>query len=114
MVRRVVESSNPLTVPTLDNALYSFQEGTIEVADEGPLFNDDLRVAGDTRLIKARDGYRPIVRIERSKSEAVRDQSAVFVLNHKNLTIDGIDLVVSARDLSLRSRPPCSPARVRI
>ena len=70
------------------------------MADEGPFFNDDFRVAGDTRLIRARPGYRPIVRIERSSSEAVRKQPAVFVLDRQNLILDGIDLVVDVRDVS--------------
>ena len=100
VVRRVVESSDPFTVPTLHMALDSFIGGTIEVADEGPLFNDDFRVAGETRLIRARPGYRPIVRVERSSSTAVRNQRAVFVLDRQNLTLDGIDLIVDVRDLS--------------
>ena len=93
------ESSDPLTVPTLYMALDSKIGGTVEMADEGPFFNDDFRVAGDTRLIRARPGYRPIVRVERSSSEAVRKQPAVFVLDRQNLILDGIDLVVDVRDL---------------
>jgi eukaryotic-like serine/threonine-protein kinase len=100
VVKRVADTSDPATVPTLHAALDSFIGGTIELADEGPLFNDDLRVAGETRLIRARRGYRPIVRVERSNLDAVRKQSAVFVLDRKNLTLDGIDLIVDVRDLS--------------
>ena len=55
-VRRVVESSDPLTVPTLYMALDQKIGGTVEIADEGPFFNDDFRVAGDSRLIRARPG----------------------------------------------------------
>ncbi len=73
--------------------------GTVELADEGPLFVDNLHVAGETRLIPSR-GYRSIVQIERSSSESVRRQSAVFMLDRKNLTLEGIDLIVDARDLS--------------
>ena len=59
-----------------------------------------------TRLIRARKGYRSIVRIERSSLEAVRRQPAVFVLDRKNLTLDGIDLIVNVRDLSPESNRP--------
>ena len=98
-VRRVVESSDPLTVPTLYMALDQKIGGTVEIADEGPFFNDDFRVAGDSRLIRARAGYRPIVRMERSSSQAVRNQRAVFVLDRQNLILDGIDLIVDVRDI---------------
>ena len=97
VVRRVVESSDAFTVPTLYMALDQKIGGTVEIADEGPFFNDDFRVAGETRLIRARPGYRPIVRVERSSSQAVRKQPAVFVLDRQNLILDGIDLVVDVR-----------------
>ncbi len=99
VVRRVAESSDVFTVPTLYMALDQRIGGTVEIADEGPFFNDDFRVAGDTRLIRARTGYRPIVRVERSNSEAVRKQPAVFVIGRQNLILDGIDLVVDVRDV---------------
>ena len=107
------ESSDPVTVPTLHTALDSNIGGTVEMADEGPFFNDDFRVAGETRLIRARPGYRPIVRVERSSLEAVRKQPAVFVLDRKNLILDGIDLVVDVRDVS-PEQTAFSPARDRI
>jgi len=100
VVRRVVESGDPFTVENLHMALDRYRGGTIELADEGPLFIDDLRVAGDTRLIRPRSGYRPIIRIERSSLDAVRQQHAVFVLDRKDLTLDGIDLILDVRDLS--------------
>ena len=99
VVRRVAESSDAFTVPTLYMALDQKIGGTVEIADEGPFFNDDFRVAGDTRLIRARPGYRPIVRVERSNSEAVRKQPAIFVIGRQNLILDGIDLVVDVRDV---------------
>ena len=54
---------------------------------------------GESRLIRARPGYRPIIRIEESQLDAVRSQRAVFVLDRKNLTLDGIDLVVDVARL---------------
>jgi len=101
VVRRVAESKDhPAAVSMLHTALDRFIGGTVELADEGPFFIDDLRVAGATRLIRARKGYRSIVKIERSTLEAVRRQPAVFVLDRKDLTLDGIDLIVNVRDLS--------------
>jgi eukaryotic-like serine/threonine-protein kinase len=99
VVRRVTDSSDSLAVPTLYIALDQRIGGTVEIADEGPFFNDDFRVAGDIRLIRARPGYRPIVRVERSNSEAVRKQPAVFTVGRQNLILDGIDLVVDVRDV---------------
>jgi eukaryotic-like serine/threonine-protein kinase len=99
VVRRVVESSDPTIFPTLRAALDSKIGGTVELADDGPLFINDFRVSGDSRLIRARPGYRPIVRIEEPRLDAVKEQSAVFPLGHKNLTLDGIDLIVNVRDL---------------
>jgi serine/threonine protein kinase len=87
VVRRTFTGSDPFKLPALDLALDQHIGGTIELADEGPLFVDDLRVAGNTRLIRARPGYRPIVRIEGSSVEAVRNLRGVFVLDGKNLTL---------------------------
>ena len=71
-VCRITYSNDPLIVPTLHRALDNHKGGTIELADEGPFGCDDLRVSGDTRLIRARQGIRPIVRIERSNQDVVR------------------------------------------
>jgi hypothetical protein len=100
VVRRTFTGSDSLKLPALDLALDRQRGGTIELADEGPLYVDDLRVAGENRLIRARPGFRPIVRVEGSSVEAVRTQRAVFVLDGKNLTLDGIDLVLDVKDLS--------------
>jgi serine/threonine-protein kinase len=100
VVRRVTDENDPSVVSALHRALDGFIGGTVELADEGPLSVDDLRVAGETRLIRARKGFRPIVRIERQAREAVRKQAAVFVLNRKNLTLEGIDFIVDVRELS--------------
>ena len=104
MVRRVGESSDPSIVPTLHTALDSKIGGTVELADEGPHFINDLGFSGESRLIRARPGYRPIVVIEEPKLNVVRQQSAVFKLDRKNLTLDGIDVIVNVRDLPPTSR----------
>jgi serine/threonine-protein kinase len=103
VVRRVGEPGDGSTVvPTLHMALDRYIGGTVELADEGPLPIDDLRVSGMSRLIRARPGFRPIIRIERSNLELARQQPAVLVLDRKDLTLDGLDIVVNVRDLSMR------------
>ena len=71
-------------------ALDNHTGGTVELADEGPLLIDNLRVAGESRLIRARPGFRA----DRSNRgtdprTSVRRQQAVFMLDRKNLTLDG-------------------------
>ena len=77
---------------------------TVELADDGPLLVDDLRMSGESRVIRARRGYRPIIRIVRSKTEAAREQSAFLPLDRKSVTLEGVDLLVDARDLSGRQK----------
>jgi eukaryotic-like serine/threonine-protein kinase len=98
-VSRLTDPGEPATVPTLHLALDRVG-GTVELADEGPLYVDDLRFAGESRLIRARPGCRPIVSLEGTAREAVREQDAVFVLGRKNLVLDGIDFVIWVPDLS--------------
>jgi serine/threonine-protein kinase len=100
-VRRVPEpEGGTTTVGTLHIALDRFIGGTVELRDEGPFLADDLRFGGASRLIRSRPGYRSILRIGRSSSDAVRRQLAVFMLERKNLALDGLDLLVNVRDLS--------------
>jgi eukaryotic-like serine/threonine-protein kinase len=106
VVRRVFDPNEPAfgsgeqaVVPTLHAALDGFIGGTVELADEGPHFINDLRVPGESRLIRARAGYRPIVLIEAPRFNGTNGQSAVFTLVGKNLILDGIDLIVNVRDL---------------
>jgi eukaryotic-like serine/threonine-protein kinase len=100
VVRRIADSSDSTIVSSLHRALDGHIGGTVELADEGPLAIEDFRVSGETRLIRARSGVRPIVRIDGSSQEAVRSQSAVVVLKGKDLTLDGIDLIVDVHDVS--------------
>ncbi len=100
VVRRIADANDASSATSLHRALADHIGGTVELADEGPLGVDDLRVAGATRLIRARKGIRPIVRIDRSTADAVRKQSALVVLDRKSLILDGIDLIVDARELS--------------
>jgi serine/threonine protein kinase len=102
VVRRVAESAGGSTKPTLHIALDEVLNGTIDLADQGPLPLDDVRISGKSRLIRARPGYRPILHVERSSLETTRQQSAVVSLEQKNITLEGFDLIVNVRDLSSR------------
>jgi eukaryotic-like serine/threonine-protein kinase len=116
VVRRVADATDPTIFPTLHSALDGNIGGTVELADEGPLFINDFSLPGKSRLIRARPGYRPIVRIEQPKLVAVTEQSAVFPLKDKNLTLDGIDLIVNVRDLpsSLTALFSCAGANLTL
>jgi serine/threonine-protein kinase len=102
VVRRVAEPGDPATVPSLHWALESTVGGTVELADEGPLYVDDLHLSGDSRLIRARPGCRPIVRIGGATRELAQTQQAVCVLDRKTLVLDGIDFVIWVPDLASR------------
>ena len=99
VVRRVVESSDALTVPTLYMALDQKIGGTVEIADDGPFFNDDFRVAGD---IPADPGTAriPAHRARGAIELTGRAQPAgCFRSRSPELVLDGIDLVVDVRDI---------------
>jgi len=103
VVQRVVEKREAGSVASLRLG-FDVPKGTIEIADAGPHFIDDARVAGETRLIRARTGVRPVVRIEGPSSDAVRALPGVFALDGRNLTLDSLDLVVNVRDLGMNQR----------
>ena len=98
VVRRVVEAREPSTVPSLRMALDETR-GTTEIADEGPFLINDFRIPGETRILRARPGFRPIIRIERPTLEAVRSQPGVIELKGKSLTLDSLDLILDVSNL---------------
>ncbi len=102
VVRRVADVTDGVTEPTLHFALDQHQRGTVEVADVGPLPVDDLRMSGESRVIRARQGYRPTIRITRTRTVASREQTAFLPLDRKSLTLEGLDLIVDAREMSGR------------
>jgi serine/threonine-protein kinase len=75
-------------------------KGTVEIADEGPFVVNDLRAFGESRVIRARDGFRTIVHVDRSPSQVVRSLPGVMVLEGKSLVLDSLDLIINLRDLS--------------
>jgi serine/threonine protein kinase len=99
VVRRVADPSANQTMPTLQKALDEYRGGIVELADQGPLPLEDLRVSGESRLIRARSGFRPILRVERSRLESFRQRPAVLYLEKKTITIEGVDLILSVADL---------------
>jgi serine/threonine-protein kinase len=74
-------------------------KGTVEIADDGPLLINDFRITGETRLVRASPGFRPVIRIERPTLPAVREQPGVIALREKSLILDSLDLVLNVRDL---------------
>jgi eukaryotic-like serine/threonine-protein kinase len=99
VVRRIPDSADADQKPSLRTALDVIGGGTIEVADNGPFFESDLRF-GESRVIRARPGFRPIVCLTRSKNEATQHQTAFVDVGEKSLTLDGIDLIVNATELA--------------
>jgi serine/threonine protein kinase len=101
-LRRVVESSDASHAATLRQALDT-SSGVIEIADNGPFFEDDCRIGTKSRIIRARPGFRPVlmIRLNAASLAIVRDRPAVFSLDGNRLVMDGLDLVVDARELSV-------------
>jgi serine/threonine-protein kinase len=74
----------------------------VEIADVGPFFEDDYQIAGKSRLIRAREGLRPMIKIEGTTNPIIKAQAAKFVLGGTkvdHLVFEGIDFAVDVRDL---------------
>ena len=97
-IRRVSASHEPERVPSLRIA-FAEPKGTIEIDELGPLLLSDFRIAGESRLVRARPGLRTILRIERPIGDLVRESPGVIVLEGKSLILDALDLVVNLREL---------------
>ena len=98
VVRRAPDYNDPEQRSTLRLALEAKAE-TVELADDGPFFESDLRFVGDSRYVRGRPGYRPILCLEAPKQEGLSHQGAVVDLSEKSLTLDGLDLIVDVTDL---------------
>ena len=97
-VRRVTPAREAGMTLTLRMALDETR-GTVEIADNGPLWINDLRIPGETRLVRGRDGFRPLIRIDRPALDVVRNLPGVFSLEGRTLILDSLDLIVNLRDL---------------
>ncbi len=84
---------------SLRNALDKLT-GTVEIADNGPILEEDLRVAGIYRVIRAARSYRPIVVLERSDQGSVIKRPASVVLTGQKLVIEGVHFVIDGRAIS--------------
>jgi serine/threonine-protein kinase len=105
VVRRVPgPDDGPSIATTLLQALDNSEFGTVEVADQGPLVAEDLRTSGETKVVRARYGFRPIVRIGRPPKRPAPEQEAFLPLRSKTLVLEGIDLIFDVRDLPGRER----------
>jgi serine/threonine-protein kinase len=97
-VRRFGGSRESSIVSSLRMALDE-TKGTIAIADEGPFLLNDFRPAGVTRLVRAREGFRAIIRVDRPILDVVRKLPAVIPLEGKNLILDSLDIIVSVRGM---------------
>ncbi|HWE38014.1 MAG TPA: hypothetical protein VG406_15695, partial [Isosphaeraceae bacterium] len=97
-VRRVPVAADSSDLPSLRSALNN-TGGVVEIADNGPFFEDDLLDRAKARTIRARPGFRPMIVVEPSTAAVVRDRSAVFTLDGDRLVLEGIDLIIDARAL---------------
>jgi eukaryotic-like serine/threonine-protein kinase len=101
VVRRVIQAGNEPQTASLASA-FSRAGDLVEIADVGPFFEDDLQVAGKSRLIRARGGVRPMIKVEYTGNEIIKDQAAKFILGGAkvdSLIFEGIDFAVNVRDL---------------
>ena len=101
VVRRVIQAGVEPQTSSLASAL-SRAGDVVEIADTGPFFEDDCQLAGKSRLIRARGGVRPMIKIEATYNEVVKEQAAKVTLGGvrlDNLVIEGIDIAVDVRDL---------------
>lgn len=103
-VRRLADPRDPELKSTLGAALDVIGSGTIEIADDGPFFEDNLRVNGGSRLVRARPGFRPVICLVSPRLETAQEQPALFDVEARTLTLDGIDLIVDAKDLPRASQ----------
>ena len=53
--------------------------GVVGIADDGPIFEENFRVAGRERVLRARPGYRPIVVVTRPESASVKARPAIMI-----------------------------------
>jgi serine/threonine-protein kinase len=99
-VRRVSEPGGDVERrSSLQQALEVPGVGTVEFADNGPFFESKLRVVTDSKILRAKVGFRPIVALERSSVSDSANPDAFLDLADKSLVFEGLDLIVDASDL---------------
>jgi serine/threonine-protein kinase len=101
VVRRAIEAGDEVQAPSLALALSRAVE-VVEIADTGPFFEDDCQISSKTRVIRAREGIRPMIRIDFTSNEIVKEQTAKVILGGTktdHLILEGLDIAVDVRDL---------------
>jgi eukaryotic-like serine/threonine-protein kinase len=101
VVRRVIEPGDEIQTSSLASALTRAVD-VVEISDTGPFFEDDCQISGKTKWIRARPGIRPMIRIEITSNEVVKEQTAKVVVGGtkvEHLVLEGIDLAVDVRAL---------------
>ena len=77
-VRRITDPTRPEERASLALAFESIGSGTTELIDDGPLADSDFRLRGDTRLLRAGAGRRPILRLEHPRIDIIKNQAPSF------------------------------------
>ena len=98
IVRRVPDALDGLQKGSVRAALDAVGVGTLELADNGPFFEEGLRFTGDALEVRARPGFRPIVSVEGAKKEGGSKASAMIDLEGRTLLLEGLDLVVDVKE----------------
>ncbi len=96
---RIVDASVAGQVPNPRRAFEQPNAVLTEVDDDGPFFESDPRLVGESKWVRARPGRRPILQVTAPRIDAVRARPGVFVLDGKQLVLEGLDLVVDLKDL---------------
>jgi serine/threonine-protein kinase len=98
-VRRINDPTKSDERPSLSLAFEAIGSGIIELIDDGPIADSDFRLRGDLKILRAAPGRRPIVRLEHPRLDIIRNQGAMFLIDGKNLVLDGLDLIVDLQEL---------------
>jgi serine/threonine-protein kinase len=77
-----------------------FPSGTVEIKDDGPLYEEDLHFGGLNRWIRNAPGYRPMIVVPRLSNRAISRRSSLLPLEGKDLVLEGLDFVIDASDLT--------------
>jgi len=98
-VRRLADSHDANQKSNLGAALDMTGIGTVEVCDNGPFFEERLRVTGESRRVVARAGYRPVLCLISRRAEAALPQTALCEIEGRTLILEGLDLILDVKDL---------------
>ncbi|MFO0951675.1 MAG: hypothetical protein U0835_11095, partial [Isosphaeraceae bacterium] len=98
-VRRVPGTGDVQARSSVRAALDLSSMPVVELADNGPFFESDLRPIADMRTIRGAKGFRPVIALERPRADGRSASSSLVDVGDRTLVIDGVDLVVDASRL---------------